>query len=99
MVDSDPFLLSGSMVINGSAKAVVCCVGANSNRPEEFFDTTHRTPLQKRLEKLAGALTNLGLYAAVIIFLASIVNFIIRASTDSDYSVASMINDLTNYVT
>jgi magnesium-transporting ATPase (P-type) len=87
------------MVTGGSAKVVVCCVGENSTRPQDFMDTKHRTPLQIRLEKLSASLSNLGLYAAGIILFASIVNFIIRASTDDDYSFSSMINDIVMYIT
>jgi len=43
----DPFLLSQTLVTNGSAKAVVVCVGANSRRgiQAEKLDTTSKTAL------------------------------------------------------
>ena len=48
---------------------------------------------------MSGSLTNIGLIAACIILLASIVNFIIRASTDDSYGFMTMVNDLVTYVT
>ena len=43
----DPFLLSQSLIMTGSAKAVVCCVGKNSRRGifDERLDTNSKTPL------------------------------------------------------
>lgn len=35
----DPFLLSSSLVIEGSATVIVCCVGPRSRRVKEIFDT------------------------------------------------------------
>jgi Ca2+-transporting ATPase len=95
----DPFLLSSSLVIEGSSTAIVCCVGDNSRRVLEEFDTDSKTPLQKRLITMSGSLSKIGIYASGIIFLASIINFVIRASTDSNYNFADMMNDLVNYIT
>ena len=41
----DPFLFSSSIVLNGSGRALVCSVGANSNRPKSVFDTEAKTAL------------------------------------------------------
>lgn len=35
----DPFLLSSSLVLEGSATVIVCCVGDRSRRVHETFDT------------------------------------------------------------
>lgn len=48
---------------------------------------------------MSKSLTKIGLYAACVILLASIVNFVIRASTEDNYGVMTMINDLVTYVT
>lgn len=98
-ITDDPFLLSSSLVLEGSATAIVCCVGENSNRVKEEFDTDSKTPLQKRLEVMSNSLTMVGIYAACAILLASIVNFVIRASSDDNYGFMTMVNDLVNYVT
>ena len=41
----DPFLYSGSIMLSGSGKALVCVVGEKSNRPKIDFDTDAKTPL------------------------------------------------------
>lgn len=43
----DPFLLSQSLIMTGQAKAVICCVGANSRRGilDDKLDTNSKTPL------------------------------------------------------
>jgi hypothetical protein len=48
---------------------------------------------------MSDSLTYIGLIAAIVIFLASIVNFVIRAATDETYEFMAMINDLVTYVT
>jgi len=52
----DPFLLSNSLISTGTGYAVVCCVGARSRRglTEEKLDTETKTPLQTKLQNLAG---------------------------------------------
>lgn len=71
----DPFLLSQSLIVSGVGKAVVCCVGALSRRGvvEEKLDTSTKTPLQNKLANLANIFTKAGLYASILIFLASLV--------------------------
>jgi Ca2+ transporting ATPase len=85
--DTDPFLLSNSLVATGTGRAVVCAVGARSRRglKEEKLDTTSKTPLQEKLENLGGYFTKWGLYAAVAIFLANVINFIIKVSAIEAY--------------
>ncbi len=41
----DPFLYSGSILLSGSGKALVCVVGDQSNRPPFVFDTESKTYL------------------------------------------------------
>ena len=51
----DPFLYAGSIITQGSCKAVVCCVGEHSSRGiiDEKLDTESDTPLQKKLRNLS----------------------------------------------
>jgi magnesium-transporting ATPase (P-type) len=76
----DPFLLSSTLLATGSGKAVVCAVGENSRRgiTEEPLDTTSKTPLQIKLQNLGGTFTKWGIIAAVIIFVASLINWFIN---------------------
>jgi hypothetical protein len=48
---------------------------------------------------MSDSLTNIGLKASIVILLASIVNFVIRAASDDTYEFMAMINDLVTYVT
>jgi Ca2+ transporting ATPase len=91
--NANPFLLSNSLVASGSGVAVVCCVGARSRRglKEEKLDTTSKTPLQTKLENLGGHFTKWGLYAAIAILIALVVNFIIRISAFEEYRTAKKI--------
>jgi magnesium-transporting ATPase (P-type) len=87
----DPFLISSTLVSTGIGKAVVCAVGANSRRglKDEKLDTTSKTPLQKKLENMAGTFTKWGIIASVLIFIANIVNMSISIAADSEWEFAS----------
>ena len=78
----DPFLISQSLLIQGSGKAVVCAVGANSRRgiKDEKLDTSSKTPLQNKLENLGNTFTKWGLYASLVILAANLINWIITVS-------------------
>ena len=90
---SDAFLLSNSLVATGSGKAVVLVVGKDSRRGihEERLDTESKTPLQTKLQNLGGHLTKLGLYGAIAIFTALLINFIIKVSAFEEYRAAGLI--------
>jgi len=75
----DPFLFSSSIMLKGSGKALVCCVGVNSNRPKAVFDTDAKTALQERLNNLASVFKQYAIKASLLIFAASIVNLIVKA--------------------
>ncbi|RNF11920.1 putative calcium-transporting ATPase [Trypanosoma rangeli] len=73
---SDPFLISGSSILDGSsdAVAVVCAVGERSFAGEiamTIHGTEKRnTPLQDQLEALAERIGKFGLLAAILTFTA-----------------------------
>jgi Ca2+-transporting ATPase len=75
----DPFLLSQSIIVSGSGKALVCCVGINSRRGilDEKLDTTSKTPLQIKLDNLGARFTKYGIFASFAILVASLVRFVI----------------------
>lgn len=79
----DPFLLSQTVVIQGTGKALVCCVGVNSRRGivDEKLDTTSKTPLQIKLDNLAARFTKWGIFAAFAILVASIVRLVLLSLT------------------
>lgn len=89
----DPFLLSNSLVATGAGKAVVLCVGERSRRglKEAKLDTESKTPLQEKLQNLAGQFTKWGLIGAGAVFVALLVNFVIRTSAIAEYQTAGHI--------
>jgi len=82
----DPFILSNSLVYEGSGLAVVCCVGENSRAYEQGDERIAmielRTPLQERLEALASTFTKFGFYSAIVIFAAAFTNYTVMLFTD-----------------
>ena len=95
----DPFLFSSSIMLKGSGKALVCSVGVNSNRPKAVFDTDAKTALQERLNNLAGVFKQYAIKASLIIFAASLVNLIVKAFINEDYTFDSILNDIVLYIT
>lgn len=88
----DPILLSSTLVATGSGKAVVCAVGAYSRRGlnEEPLDTTSKTPLQIKLQNLGGTFTKWGIIAALMIFLASFINWSIEVFSGTSTTAAKI---------
>lgn len=78
--DSDPFLLSGTMVTEGIGRGLVVAVGPHSQwgKIKESLDKEdEKTPLQEKLEDLAELIGKIGLAAAIITFIALLIRWII----------------------
>jgi Ca2+-transporting ATPase len=78
-----PFLISGTRVTDGVGRMLVLCTGMNSKygvlmaaMNEESADT----PLQERLDKLAGMIGIIGTCAAVATFIALMIFWIVKVS-------------------
>lgn len=85
------------MVSSGSGRALVCVTGEKSRRgaTDKKLDTTQKTPLQTKLENLGTIFTKWGIIASMLIFVANIVNFIIKVIVVPEYRQAGLIiNDL-----
>jgi Ca2+-transporting ATPase len=69
-------------------------VGANSRRgiKEEKLDTSSKTPLQVKLENMAGTLTKWGIIAAGLILIAAVVNMILSMLADDNWDFAKTLN-------
>jgi len=68
----DPFLVSGTTILDGGCQAVVCGVGINSvigRMKLQLQDSEEMTPLQERLSILADQISNLGYIISLIIFI------------------------------
>lgn len=79
----DPFLLTNSLIMTGSGRAVVCAVGKHTRYAQEFEveklnDEDKLTPLQERLEKLAGYIGKFGYLAGILIFISMSIFLVIQ---------------------
>lgn len=87
----DPFLLSGSKVLEGYGLMIVCGVGMNSMNEKirlmsGLDNEEEETPLQERLGNLALFLGKIGLFAALIMSFTLILYTCIEAATTNKWS-------------
>lgn len=83
--DADPFLISGSQVIEGVGNVLVIAVGVNSFNGRTMMALRvpdEETPLQQKLEVLAGNIGKFGIIAAVLLLLIGIPKYFIQAAVD-----------------
>ena len=82
MDDATPFLLSGTLIVDGKGMAVVTCTGDNSrlgkSRAILGIKEEEGTPLELKLEKIADLIGVFGMWAAVITFMALVGNLLIK---------------------
>ncbi len=79
-------MMSGTKVLTGEGKMIVLVVGPQSCigkiREKLEQDEPEPTPLQAKLEKLAGDIGKFGLYSAIIIIIVLLIRFsIIKGTT------------------
>ncbi|EER26383.1 Calcium transporting P-type ATPase, putative [Coccidioides posadasii C735 delta SOWgp] len=77
----DPFILSGSKVLEGVGTYLVTSVGPNSTYGKIMLSlqtTNDPTPLQVKLGKLADWIGGLGLAAALVLFFALLIRFLVQ---------------------
>lgn len=90
--NQDPFLYADSLVLKGTCKALVSCVGPVSTRgaKSEKINTDIDTKLQKKLKNLEGHFTLYAFYSSLAIFLLMTILLIISLSTfDSENAPAN----------
>ncbi|KAI5305905.1 hypothetical protein KEM56_002903 [Ascosphaera pollenicola] len=81
----DPFIISGSTVLEGVGTYLVTSVGKNSSYGKIMLSLqtpNDPTPLQVKLGKLADYIGCLGTAAAVILFLVLFIRFLVQLPTD-----------------
>ncbi|KAF7804712.1 Calcium-transporting ATPase 12, plasma membrane-type [Senna tora] len=75
----NPFLFSGSKVVNGYAQMLVTSVGTNTAWGEMMSsisrNTNERTPLQARLDKLTSSIGKVGLVVAFLVLLVLLIRY------------------------
>ncbi|TPX40764.1 hypothetical protein SeMB42_g02874 [Synchytrium endobioticum] len=104
--DRDPFLLSGSKVIEGVGKYIVVAVGVHSYNGKTMMalrQPAQSTPLQVKLDKLAENIAKIGASVAIALFLALILKYVVGVLNSTGFgndpvqeSGAEVIARLTN---
>ncbi|EJW02886.1 calcium-translocating P-type ATPase, PMCA-type [Edhazardia aedis USNM 41457] len=90
----DPFLISGTYVIYGTGKALVLCVGYNSIRGKihsQMQTERQKTPLEQKLDKLAGNLAVKALYISLVLLFIHTIKLL---SNTSRFQINSVIHML-----
>ncbi|KAI1801765.1 plasma membrane calcium-transporting ATPase [Daldinia bambusicola] len=95
----DPFIISGSKVLEGVGTFLCTSVGVHSSFGKIMMSVrteVEATPLQKKLEGLAVAIAKLGSTAAALLFFVLLFRFLGSLSTDtrSDSAKASTFLDI-----
>jgi len=83
--DMDPFIISGSKVLEGVGTYLVTSVGVNSSYGKILMamrSDMEATPLQKKLDGLAGAIAKLGSSAAALLFFVLLFRFLAGLSNN-----------------
>ena len=81
-VDSDPFVLSGTRVMQGSGRFIVLAVGEHSEAGQisklvNTASTPTRSVLGTKLDKIVNVIGKLGLVVATLCFIVMVVRFVI----------------------
>ncbi|XP_017220674.1 calcium-transporting ATPase 12, plasma membrane-type [Daucus carota subsp. sativus] len=84
----NPFLRSGTEVVDGHAKFLVTSVGINTAWGETMrsisHDSSEETPLQSRLNKLFSLIGNTGLAVGLVEFVILLIRYLTGNSEDED---------------
>jgi P-type E1-E2 ATPase len=76
-----PFLLANTLVVSGTGLALICAVGVNtrSGMAEEKLNIEEEeTPLQAKLETIANEIGKIGVYVAILTFIAMTVKMVVN---------------------
>lgn len=77
---TDPFLISGSKIMEGTGYMMVLAVGKNSRQginAEKLSQGEDLTPLQERLQVLADIIGKIGTWSATVTFAALMIHLVI----------------------
>ncbi|KAF8038331.1 hypothetical protein BT93_B0996 [Corymbia citriodora subsp. variegata] len=87
-LDQNPFLFSGSKVVDGCAQMLVVSVGMNTAWGEMMSsiseDSNERTPLQARLDKLTSSIGKVGLAVAFLVLIVLLVRYFTGNTEDEN---------------
>jgi len=98
--DTNPFLLSGTKVVDGFAHMLVTSVGMNTACGVMISSITREvdeeTPLQVRLKKLTSAIGKVGLLVAALVLVASMTRYF-TGSTRDDFGHRKFVGRKTKF--
>ncbi|OLY84840.1 Calcium-transporting ATPase PAT1 [Smittium mucronatum] len=80
LIESDPFLISGSLVLEGIGECVVVSVGENAFYGKTLMSLSEgneATPLQIKLNNLAELIAKIGGGIAAVMFVALIIQYVV----------------------
>ncbi|KAJ7977333.1 Calcium-transporting ATPase [Quillaja saponaria] len=84
----NPFLFSGSKVVDGYARMLITSVGMNTAWGEMMSsisrDTNERTPLQARLDKLTSSIGKVGLAVAFLVLVVLLIRYFTGNTEDEN---------------
>ena len=98
-----PFLLSQTLVVSGQGIAIVCAVGVHTRSgmaEEKLSIEDEETPLQTKLETIANEIGRIGVYVAVLTFVAMTVKLVVDTVRDEQRVLVSIqtLKALVNFV-
>ncbi|XP_060671475.1 putative calcium-transporting ATPase 13, plasma membrane-type [Ziziphus jujuba] len=86
--DHNPFLFSGTKVVDGFGRMVITAVGMNTAWGEMMSqltrDTNEQTPLQARLDKLTSSIGKVGVTVAFIVLVVLFVRYFTGTTKDEN---------------
>lgn len=83
-ISSDPFLISGTYLTEGSAKAIVICTGTNSVKGkiiQQMNAREKKTPLEQKIELLASSLAEKAFFVALVLLISHLIKIAIGTET------------------
>ncbi|UPL03919.1 hypothetical protein LCI18_014853 [Fusarium solani-melongenae] len=83
----DPFIISGAKVLDGVGTFLVTAVGQQSSHGKTMMslrDDPGLTPLQAKLNLLAGYIAKLGSAAGLLLFFVLLIKFLVRLPNNDD---------------
>ncbi|XP_061993006.1 putative calcium-transporting ATPase 13, plasma membrane-type [Rosa rugosa] len=87
-VAENPFLFSGTKIADGYGRMLVASVGMNTNWGEMMSqisqDTSEKTPLQARLDKLTSSIGKVGLAVAFFVLVVMLVRYFTGNTEDEN---------------
>ncbi|XP_049407103.1 putative calcium-transporting ATPase 13, plasma membrane-type [Solanum stenotomum] len=83
-ISQNPFLISGTKVVDGYGMMLVTSVDMNTTWGEICSDSNEHTPLQERLDKLTSLIDKVGLLVSFLVVIVQLVQYFTRTTVDEN---------------